>query len=66
MNDLLLLILSIIGIFALYWVFAGQAMHNKMMMRAEIERLKKEQKEKREKQSLVQPRDNNSAKQVDN
>jgi len=46
MNDLLLLILSIIGIFAIYWVFAGQAKHNKMMMQAEIERLKKEQETK--------------------
>ena len=31
MNDILLLILSIIGFLVLYWVFIGQSKYNKMM-----------------------------------
>lgn len=32
MNDILLFILSIIGLLALYWVFIGQGKWNKMLM----------------------------------
>ena len=49
MRDLLLLILSIIGLFALYWVFFGQWKHNKEMREAEIKRVAKEMKEKAKK-----------------
>lgn len=46
MKDSLLLILSIIGLFALYWVFFGQWKHNKGMREAEMKRIGKEIREK--------------------
>ena len=36
MNDILLLVLTIIGLFALYWVLVGQWKHNKMLREAEM------------------------------
>ena len=47
MKDLLVLILSIIGIFALYWVFAGQRSYNKMMQQEELKRLVEEENKKK-------------------
>ena len=49
MSDLLVLILSIIGLFALYWVFFGQWKHHKQMREAEIKRIGKELKDKSKK-----------------
>ena len=43
MNNILLLILSIVGLFALYWVLFGQSKHNAMMKNSEeINNMKKE------------------------
>jgi hypothetical protein len=50
MNDLLLLVLSVVGLLALYWVLFGQWKHNKMMREMELARIKnaiKEQEKKR-------------------
>jgi len=38
----LLIVLTIIGFLALYWVLFGQWMHNKQMRQAELESIKKE------------------------
>lgn len=38
MDDALLLILSLIGLLALYWVLFGQWKYNKMMREAENEK----------------------------
>ncbi|MBS3097495.1 hypothetical protein J4209_01720 [Candidatus Woesearchaeota archaeon] len=49
MSDLLLLILSIIGFFALYWVLIGQWRWNKQMREVEMRKIAKEIKEKAKK-----------------
>ena len=35
MNDMLIVILSVIGLFALYWALIGQWKYNKMMKQAD-------------------------------
>ena len=49
MSDLLVLILSTIGFFALYWVLIGQWRWNKQMGEAEMKKIAKETKEKAKK-----------------
>ncbi len=46
MNDLLLLVLTVIGFFALYWALMGQWRHNKMLRDAE--RIRQEKYGKKE------------------
>ena len=48
-EDILLLVLSIIGLFALYWVFFGQWKYNQQIREAEIKRIGKELKDKSKK-----------------
>jgi len=40
MNNGLLAILSVIGLFALYWALIGQWKHNKMMRKSQAEETK--------------------------
>ena len=49
MNDTLLWILSIIGIFVIYWIFVGQGKHRQMMQGEELARLEAEQRAMAEK-----------------
>ena len=52
MNDLLLLIMSIIGFLALYWALIGQWKYNKMMKSDDQKRLEMEVKRAIEKNKL--------------
>jgi hypothetical protein len=64
MNDALLVILSIIGILALYWVLFGQWKYNKMMRESEEKLLLKESqvKETLEKLKTKKPKSKHEGK----
>lgn len=49
MDDFLLVMLSIIGLLAIYWALFGQWKYNKMIREAEEEAIKKQEKAKEEK-----------------
>lgn len=53
MNDILLLVLTIIGMFALYWVLFGQWKHNKMLRDIEMKQRIEAMKEEAEKAKKV-------------
>ncbi|MEA2036300.1 MAG: hypothetical protein U9O94_02240 [Nanoarchaeota archaeon] len=53
MNDVLLLILSLVGLLALYWVFAGQWKWNKMLRETQEKEIEREIKKKDEKSNTI-------------
>lgn len=54
MDDFLLVMLSIIGLLAIYWALFGQWKYNKMIREAEEEARKKQGKAKEEKKCEVE------------
>ena len=56
MNDVLLFILSLIGLLALYWVFVGQWKWNKMLRESQKKNEQKETKEEKTKEVFELPK----------
>lgn len=60
MDDLLLLMLGIIGLFAIYWALFGQWKHNKMMREAEEAASKRQEANQQKKDEKREPGKPNS------